>query len=280
MAELVILPAGHSEWASCPPDQITWLDRTTLSAGRDPTLHRSPRCPGLRHVHYRWELFSRDTTHAVYLAPYADGSPGYFQDVQALAVSTLPPALPRFETHPVPLAEGAWVISVGKWTLPLRISSQDDGPPEELPAEDEYPARDEKSTVGPAQVPGAARAALPDAVSRVDAYFKRNGLARMALAYYYLDYILGTVAPQAAAMIDVAIALDLSSEGTVGEFKKELQRRIWNEQHHQRQLAQFLLANGLIGRPDLDRAIRVAAANEASGRTKIARERLSYRHKK
>ena len=76
------------------------------------------------------------------------------------------------------------------------------------------------------------------------------------------------------------LALDLSSEGSVGEFKKELQRRIWNEQHHQRELAQFLLTNGLIGRPDLARALRVAAANEASGRTKQARERLSYRHKK
>jgi hypothetical protein len=117
-------------------------------------------------------------------------------------------------------------------------------------------------------------------VSKVDAYFKRNGVARMALAYYYRDYILGAVAPQTTAMMDVAIALDLSSEGSVGEFKKELQRRIWNEQHHQRQLAQFLLANGFIGRPDLERALRVAAANEASGRTKVARERLNYRRKK
>jgi hypothetical protein len=278
MAELVILPAGQRDWASCPPDQITWLDRATLSGGQDPTLHRSPRCPGLRHVQYRWELFSRDTTHAVYLAPYADGSPGHFREVQAQAVSTLPPALPRFETHPVPLNEGDWVISVGKWTLPLRITQDD--PQLEEQEEQPGPAGDEKNTVGPAQVPGAARPPLPDAVSRVDAYFRRNALARMAVAYYYRDYILGTVAPQAVPLIDVAIALDLSSEGTIGEFKKELQRRIWNEQHHQRQLAQFLLANGLIGRPDLDRALRVAAANEASGRTRIARERLSYRHKK
>ena len=137
-----------------------------------------------------------------------------------------------------------------------------------------------ENTVAAAQKPGSASPALPDAVSKVDAYFKRNGLARMALAYYYRDYILGTVAPRTTAMIDVAIALDLSAEGTVGEFKKELQRRIWNEQHHQRELAQFLLANGLIGRPDLDRALRVAAANEASGRTKVARERLNYRHKR
>jgi len=282
MAELVILPAGHSEWASCPPDQITWLDRATLSAGQDPTLHRSPRCPGLRHVHYRWELFSRDTTHAVYLAPYADGAPRQFQEVQARAVDTLPPALPRFETHPVQLAEGAWVISVGKWVLPLRIvtAQDDDQRPVEASGEDPGPAREEKNTVGPTLVPGSGGPALPDAVSRVDAYLERNGLARMALAYYYRDYILGTVAPQTTSMIEVAIALDLSSEGTVGEFKKELQRRIWNEQHHQRQLAQFLLTNGLIGRPDLARALRVAAANEASGRTKVARERLSYRHRK
>ncbi|HET7244519.1 MAG TPA: hypothetical protein VFJ07_06750 [Streptosporangiaceae bacterium] len=280
MAELVIWPAGQSDWFSCSPDQITWLDRTTLSAGRDPTLHRSPRCPGLRHVHYRWELFSRDTTHAVYLAQYTDGSPGHFKEVQAQAVSTLPPALPRFETHPVELTEGAWVVSVGKWILPLRISTTEDDPqrPEEPAGTVLGPTKE--NTVGAAQMPGSASPALPDAVSKVDAYFKRNGLARMALAYYYRDYILGTVAPRTTAMIDVAIALDLSAEGAVGEFKKELQRRIWNEQHHQRELAQFLLANGLIGRPDLDRALRVAAANEASGRTKVARDRLNYRHKR
>ena len=280
MTELVIWPAGRSDWFSCSPDQITWLDRTTLSAGRDPTLHRSPRCPGLRHVQYRWELFSRDTTHAVYLAPYADGSPGHFKEVQAQAVNTLPPALPRFETQPVELTEGAWVVSVGKWILPLRISISEDDPqrPEELPGAVLGPTKE--NTVGAAQAPGSAGQALPDAVSKVDTYFRRNGLARMALAYYYRDYILGTVAPRTTAMIEVAIALDLSAEGTVGEFKKELQRRIWNEQHHQRELAQFLLANGLIGRPDLDRALRVAAANEASGRTKVARERLNYRHKR
>jgi hypothetical protein len=280
MADLVILPAGRSEWSSCSPDQITWLDRATLSAGQDPTLHRSPRCPGLRHVQYRWELFSRDTTHAVYLAPYADGAPRNFQDVQTRAVKTLPPALPRFETRPVRLAEGAWVVSVGKWTLPLRIIASPEDRAGGLPGAGLGHAKEEKNTVGPAVVPGSASPALPDAVSRVAAYLSRNDLARLALAYYYRDYILGTVAPRTTAMIEVAIALDLSSEGTVGEFKKELQRRIWNEQHHQRELAGFLLANGLIGRPDLDSALRMAAANKASGRTKIARERLSYRRKK
>lgn len=276
MAELVIRPAGHSEWLTCSPDQITWLDRTTLSAGKDPTLHRSPRCPGLRHVHYRWELFSRDTSHEVYLAPSADGSPRQFQDVRARAVHTLPPALPRFETHPVRLAEGAWLVSVGNWVVPLRVT----GSARDSSAPASGPGTEEKNTVGATVLPGSASPARPDAVPRVAAYFKRNEMARLALAYYYRDYLLGAVAPQATPMIDVAIALDLSSEGTVGEFKKELQRRIWNEQHHQRELAQFLLTNGLLGRPDLEHAIRVATANEASGRTKVARERLSYRPKK
>lgn len=280
MVELVIRPAGHGDWFSCPPDQIIWLDRATLSAGRDPTLHRSPRCPGLRHVHYRWELFSRDPTHTVYLAPYKDGSPGHFKEVQAQAVNTLPPALPRFETHPVELTEGSWVVSVGKWILPLRVSSSEDDPPQSEEMAGTVLGPTKENTIGVTQMPGSASPALPDAVSKVDAYLKRNSLARMALAYYYRDYILGTVAPRTTPMIDVAIALDLSAEGTVGEFKKELQRRIWNEQHHQRELPQFLLANGLIGRPDLDRALQVAAANEASGRTKVARKRLNYRPKR
>ena len=40
-----------------------------LSGNEDLTLHRAPRCAGLRYVHHRWELFSRDTTYRVYLAP-------------------------------------------------------------------------------------------------------------------------------------------------------------------------------------------------------------------
>jgi hypothetical protein len=69
--QLVIWSARQRDWLTCPPDEITWLDRKLLSAGQDPTLHRSPRCAGLRYVHYRWELFSRDTSHKVYLAPFA-----------------------------------------------------------------------------------------------------------------------------------------------------------------------------------------------------------------
>ena len=60
---------------SCPPDEITWLDRGLLSGNQDLTLHRSPRCAGLRYVHHRWELFSRDRTYQVYLAPHEPRCP-------------------------------------------------------------------------------------------------------------------------------------------------------------------------------------------------------------
>ena len=43
--------AARKEWLSCPPDEITWLDRSLLSGNSDLTLHRAPRCAGLRHVH-------------------------------------------------------------------------------------------------------------------------------------------------------------------------------------------------------------------------------------
>ena len=247
MAQLVIWPAGRGEWLNCPPDEIIWLDRIMLSAGKDTTLHRVPRCPGLRYVQYRWELFSRDTTHEVYVAPYAGGLPQHYRDVQEAARHILPVALARYETHPVRLDEGAWVVSVGKWLLPLCIDVPLDDRDQPTAPSDDLPAtQDNKS-----QPPGAAVAApgsppLPDAVSRVGTYFERNGVARMAIAFYYQDFILGVVAPQAVPMIDVAIALDLNAEGAVSDVKKELQRRIWNKQGHQRELAEFLLANGLI----------------------------------
>ena len=38
-------------------------------------MHRAPRCAGLRYVHHRWELFSRDTTYRVYLAPQSPETP-------------------------------------------------------------------------------------------------------------------------------------------------------------------------------------------------------------
>ena len=70
---LFLWSTARDEWVSCPPDEITWLDRGTLSDNEDLTLHRAPRCAGLRYVEHRWELFSRDVTYQVYLAPDTAG---------------------------------------------------------------------------------------------------------------------------------------------------------------------------------------------------------------
>ena len=126
---------------------------------------------------------------------------------------------------------------------------------------------------------GRGNLPAPDAVPDVRAYLERKGEARMAMAYYYQNFIKGAVAAQAIPMIEVAIALDLTGEGAVSDYKKELQRLIWREQGHARELAEFLLANGLITKADLDLAEKVAAANEASGKAESARDRLRYRYR-
>ncbi len=278
MAQLVIWSSGCGEWLSCPPDEITWLDRRLLSAGEDPTLHRSPRCPGLRYVHYRWELFSRDTTHSVYVAPSGAEFSPHYQAVRTAAQHVLPVAPPRYETLPVRLEDGAWLVSLGNWVLPLCIDVplHRRGQPALPHSDDQLSPRrgSDRSAVSPGA--GHANPPMPDAVSKVGAFFERNGTACMAMAYHYQEFISGAVAPQAVPMIDVAIALDLSGEGAVSDYKKELQGRIWKERGHQRELAEFLLANGLINQAGLERAKQLAIANERSGRTEMARERLRY----
>jgi hypothetical protein len=281
MSQLVIWSSADGEWRSRPPDEITWLDRALLSAGKDTTLHRSPRCPGLRHVHYRWELFSRDTTHRVYVAPKAAEFSLHYKSVQKAARHVLPIAPAQYETVPVRLEAGAWLVSVGKWVLPVCIDvpSQHRGQPT-VPLSGGQPRTLDGLRRDSAEAVGRASPPRPDAVPRVRAFFERNGTACMAIAYLYQEYILGTVAPQAVPMVEVAIALDLSGEGAVSDYKKELQRRIWNEQRHQRELPEFLLANALIGQADLDRANKVAVANERTGKTETAKKRLRYRPKK
>jgi hypothetical protein len=277
--QLVVWSAARGEWLTCPPDEITWLDRKLLSDGKDTTLHRPPRCPGLRLVHYRWELFSRDTTHWVYVAPYA-GVLLDHRSVQGAARHVLPIAPDRYETVPVRLEEGAWLVSVGRWVLPVCIDvpAQRRGEPT-VPHRASEPHTQQKRVRldGGAGQPSPA---LPGAAAKVRAFFKRNDTARLAMAYYYQQFILGAVAPQEVPMIDVAIALDLRGEGAVSDYKKELQRRIWNEQRHQRELADFLLSGGLLGQADLERALQAAAANERSGRSDAARKRLRYRPKR
>jgi hypothetical protein len=280
MSQLVVWSAAHGEWRSRPPDEITWLDRRLLSGGKDTTLHRSPRCAGLRYVHYRWELFSRDTSHRVYVAPYTAGLAVSYQSVQTAARYVLPMAPAKYETVPVRLEAGSWLVSVGKWVLPLCIDvpSQQRGQPT-VPLSDGQP-RTQEGLRGGASAAGQASPPLPDAVPKVRAFFDRNATACMAIAYLYQEFILGAVAPQAVPMTEVAIALDLSGEGAVSDYKKELQRRIWNEQRHQRELPEFLLAGGLITAADLDRARKLAFDNERSGKSETARKRLRYRPKK
>jgi hypothetical protein len=270
--QLFLWSTASGEWVSCPPDEITWLDRSLLSANEDLTLHRAPRCAGLRYVHHRWELFSRDTTYRVYLAPHGGRSSGGAEAVQQAARHVLPTAPAHYEALPVVLEEGSWLVSVGVPARPLAhppVSRGDQQPP----------TQDGKVL---ANVSPARRGSPPreDAVAHVRGYFERNWAARMAMAFYYQEYILGLAAPQTVPMTDVVIALDLSGEGAVSDYKKLLQGFIWKERGHARDLADFLLSNGLLTPVDLDEARQAAADNERNGVSKMARQRLQYRPRK
>ena len=271
---LFLWSAARGEWVNCPPDEITWLDRRMLSGDEDLTLHRAPRCAGLRYVHHHWELFSRDTTYRIYLAPYVAGTPVTAETVERTARHVLPVAPTRYEALPVPLAEGSWLVSVGPWVLRLRLEMSGS-----RPAEPPVPADGQQLTTRAGTIVRRGSEPGEDAVARVRGYFERNVTARLAMAYYYQEFILGLAAPQTVPMITVVIALDLSGEGAVSDYKKLLQGLIWKERGHARDLADFLLANGLLTPADLDEARQVAAENERTGVCEIARQRLQYRPK-
>ena len=271
---LFLWSAARGEWVNCPPDEITWLDRRMLSGDEDLTLHRAPRCAGLRYVHHHWELFSRDTTYRIYLAPYATGTPLTAEAVERTARHVLPVAPTRYEALPVPLAEGSWLVSVGPWVLRLRLEVSG-----RRPAEPPVPADGQQLTTRAGTIVRRGSEPGEDAVARVRGYFERNVTARLTMAYYYQEFILGLAAPQTVPMITVVIALDLSGEGAVSDYKKLLQGLIWKERGHARDLADFLLANGLLTPADLDEARQVAAENERTGVCEIARRRLQYRPK-
>jgi hypothetical protein len=271
---LFLWSAARDEWVNCPPDEITWLDRRRLSGDEDLTLHRAPRCAGVRYVHHHWELFSRDTTYRIYLAPYVAGTPVTAETVERTAWHVLPVAPTRYEALPVPLAEGSWLVSVGPWVLRLRLEVSG-----HRPVEPPVPADGQQLTTRAGTIVRRGSEPGEDAVARVRGYFERNVTARLAMAYYYQEFILGLAAPQTVPMITVVIALDLSGEGAVSDYKKLLQGLIWKERGHARDLADFLLANGLLTPADLDEARRVAAENERTGVCEIARQRLQYRPK-
>jgi hypothetical protein len=283
--QLFIWSFLRDEWANCPPDEITWLDRSLLSGNEDLTLHRAPRCAGLRYVNHRWELFSRDTTYRVYLAPQAPGDGATLpsaEAVQRAARHVLPVAPARYEALPVALDAGSWLVSIGNWVMPLRLDvpARPPSPPATAdgPRSDKLPAtRDSKILGGPGARGGGQE--LPDAVAHVRGYFQRNATARMAMAYYYQEYILGVATPHPTAMLDVVIALNLTGEGAVSDYKKLLQGFIWKERGHARDLADFLLSNALLTPADLDQARQAAADNERAGVCEAARQRLRYRPK-
>jgi hypothetical protein len=274
---LFLWSTAGEEWMNCAPDEITWLDRSRLSDNEDLTLHRAPRCAGLRHVQHRWELFSRDATYQVYLAPDADGEPLSADAVRRTARHVLPAAPESYEARPVVLDRGLWVVSVATWVLRLRLDM-----PAEAGADAADPPGGQEMVTLANEVKrrGPAGSAIrEDAVARVRGYFERNATARLAMAFYYQEFILGFSAPQTVPMLDVVIALNLSGEGAVSDYKKLLQGFIWSERGHARDLTGFLLANGLLAPADLNEARLLAERNEREGVCETARQRLRYRPK-
>jgi hypothetical protein len=257
---LFLWSEARGEWASCPPDEITWLDRRVLSGDEDLTLHRAPRCAGLRYVQHRWELFSRDTTYRVYLAPEAAGTPLLAQAVQRAA---------RERAGTSSRSRSTQVPTLTSHDVPARSRA--------APATPATPAGEKQLTTRAGTIIRRGSAPGADAVARVRGYFIRNATARLTMAYYYQEFIGGLAAPQTVPMTNVVIALNLSGEGAVSDYKKLLQGLIWSERGHTRDLADFLLANGLLTPADLDEARQAAADNERSGVCETARQRLQYR---
>ena len=176
MAQLVIWSPGCREWLNCQLDEISWLDRQLLSAGKDATLHRPPRCAGFRFVSHGWELFSHDTTYQVYVSPATD-TPLKFEAVQAEARHVLPAALARYEQHTVGLESvvrlesGVWRVSVGKWPLQVYIDvpvpRRQDLTPQA--SNGELTTLEEKTRVPGALARGRGVPPVPDAVAEVRA---------------------------------------------------------------------------------------------------------------
>jgi hypothetical protein len=274
---LFLWSTARDEWLSCPPEEITWLDRSTLSDNEDPTLHRAPRCAGFRYVQHRWELFSRDVTYQVYLAPDPAGTPLSAEAVRRAARHVLPAAPESYEARPIVLEAGLWAVSVATWVLRLRL----DIPVGTQVAVPDRSGDQQVVTVGNivTRRGALASAVRRDAVPRVRGYFERNAMARLAMAYYYQEFILGFSPPQTVPMLDVVIALNLSGEGAVSDYKKLLQGFIWSERGHARDLTGFLLANGLLTAADLNEARLLAERNEREGVCETARQRLRYRPK-
>jgi len=285
--ELVIWSPAGGQRVSCPPEDITWIGRTLLSDGQDRYLHRGNVCAGLRYVAHRWELFNRDTDREVYLARRHPRTPPSAQVARATAECVIPAATPRLEPYPVPLDEGEWLVGIGVWSVVLFVGVPPHGDdrlsragrhaqPAPTPGAD---SEREQSRPSESTFKSDGEPPVADAVSRVRAYFDKHGPVQMALAYYYQEFIRNKVPAQEVPMLDVAAVLNLTSGSAIADYKKELQRLIWNEPSgHQRELAEFLVNFGLIDHSALNRAVQLARANERTGKIREARQRLEYRH--
>ncbi|HEX7163311.1 MAG TPA: hypothetical protein VF223_19000 [Trebonia sp.] len=209
--------------------------------------------------------------------PAGSGAPLSAEAVRRTARHVLPAAPESYEARPVALEPGLWAVSVAAWVLRLRLEM-----PAEVPVDavrldgDQQPVTVGTTVTRRGGVAGATR---KDAVARVRGYFERNATARLAMAYYYQEFILGFSPPQTVPMLDVVIALNLSGEGAVSDYKKLLQGFIWSERGHARDLTGFLLTNGLLTLADLNEARLVAEKNERDGVCDMTRQRLRYRPK-
>lgn len=292
MSELLVSSEAHQQEASGQPGEVTWIDRALLSNNTDLTLHRRPRCPGLRYVDHQWELFNRDADHSVYIAPYFADEPRTFRNVRRRASRVMPVARPAYEPVPWVLEPGRWLISVGQWVVRLTLTTA-----AEAASDGDGGGTIGGSSHGPTtqmRAPAAGDAAparlsgppLPDALERTRDYFGRHEIVLLAIAYYYRDFIMNRygresgvpIDPQTVPIIEVAVVLNLPSDSSVSEYKKELQRCIWGTAGgHQRELAEYLLNHGLISPIELARAQDLARRNAAAGLTEQARQRFSYK---
>jgi hypothetical protein len=291
MSELLISSEAHQQEVIGQPGEVTWIDRALLSNNTDLTLHRRPRCPGLRYVDHQWELFNRDADHSVYIAPYFADEPRTFRNVRRRASRVMPVARSAYEPVPWVLEPGRWLISVGQWVVRLTLVTAETRPggreADTLTGSSHGPTTQMRpqapGEAGPARLGGSPR---PDALARTRDYFGRHEIVLLAIAYYYRDFILNRygresgvpIDPQTVPIIEVAVDLNLPSDSSVSEYKKELQRCIWGTTGgHQRELAEYLLNNGLISPIELDRAQDLARRNAAAGLDEQARRRFSYK---
>jgi hypothetical protein len=285
---LTIWSYERSDQVICSVDDITWFDRALLS-GNDTQMHRSPRCAGVFQVGGQWKLFNHDPTYKVYVTSFPDDRVPTIQEVRSNAYHVMPVALPEYVPRLLTLQGGMWHVGIGRWMLRLCVSVSPPRPEASTPGDRDISTLKGGKITPPSGRPAySAAVALPDAVAKVGKYLEQNAVARMAIAYYYREFIRNRyeryngspIDPQAVPMLDVAIALDLNSEGSVSEFKRELQRRIWGHGgRHQRDLAEFLLNNQLITLADLTRAEALVLQRDRLGLAAETRSRLQYKRR-